>query len=172
LFTDTVELYLSARKGRQHVLRVIREIVEASPKGTRTSIGTALAFLSRVMKRRCVCFVLSDFIDEGWDQALKIAMARHDVVCMRVSDPAELELPDLGLIELVDAESGEVRLVDSSSSRVRAAYRHKQAEIRASSKRRLSQLGCDLVDLETNRDYVAPLVNFMRARSKRLRAGR
>jgi uncharacterized protein (DUF58 family) len=172
LFTDAVELYLAPRKGKQHVLRVIREIVEASPKATMTSIGAALAFLSRVMKRRSVCFVLSDFIDHGWDQPLKIAMARHDVVAMRVSDPAELELPDLGLVELADAETGEVRLVDSSSARVRSVYKKNQIELRASAKRRLSQLGCDLVDLETDKDYVAPLVNFMRARSRRLRAGR
>src|SRR5262245_53600590 len=87
LFTDAVELYLSPRKGKQHVLRMIREIVEASPRGTKTDIGAALGFLARVQKRRCVCFVLSDFIDDRWEQPLKIAMARHDVVATRVSDP-------------------------------------------------------------------------------------
>jgi uncharacterized protein (DUF58 family) len=172
LFTDTVELYVSPRKGRHHVLRVIREIVEASPKGTGTDIGGALAFLSRVQKRRCVCFVLSDFLDEGWEQPLKLAMARHDVVAMRVCDPAELELFDLGLVELVDAETGEVMLVDSASPRVREAYRKHQSTLRTAARKRLAQLGCDLVDLETDRDYVAPLVNFMRQRSRRLRAGR
>jgi uncharacterized protein (DUF58 family) len=172
LFTDNVELYLPPRKGRKHVLRVIREIVEAHPKGQRTSIAAALAYLSRVQKKRCVAFVLSDFLDEGFEQPLKIAMARHDVVAMRVTDPAELELPDLGLLEIVDAETGDVALVDSSSARVRAAYKDRQEKRRAGARRRLLELGCDLVDLETNRDYVAPLVNFMRARSRRLRAGR
>jgi uncharacterized protein (DUF58 family) len=172
LFTDEVELYLPPRKGRKHVLRVIREIVEASPRGRKTSIAAALAFLSRVQKRKSVCFLLSDFIDEGWDRPLSIAMARHDVVAMRVTDPAELELPDLGLVELVDAETGRSRLVDSSSKVVRAAYKKKREAEQNAVKRKLAQLGCDLVDLATNKDYVAPLVGFMRARSRRLRAGR
>jgi uncharacterized protein (DUF58 family) len=172
LFTEEVELYLPPRKGKQHVLRVIREIVEAEPRATRTSISAALAYLSRVQKRRSVCFVLSDFLDDNWEQPLKIAMARHDVVAMRVNDPAELVLPDLGLLELVDAETGEVALVDSSSAKVRAVYNAKQVARRTAVKKKLSQLGCDLVDLQTDKDYVAPLVNFMRVRSKRLRAGR
>jgi uncharacterized protein (DUF58 family) len=172
LFTDQVELYLPPRKGRKHVLRVIREIVEAEPTGRKTSIAGALAFLSRVQKRRSVCFLLSDFLDEGWEQPLRIAMARHDVVAMRVSDPAELELPNLGLIEMVDAETGASWLVDSSSKAVRDTYKKKREIERNAGKKKLGQLGCDLVDLYTDRDYVAPLVGFMRARSRRLRAGR
>ncbi|MCK6552508.1 DUF58 domain-containing protein [Myxococcota bacterium] len=172
LFTDEVELFLPPRKGRQHVLRVIREIVEAEPKGRSTKIGEALAYLSRVQKRRAVCFVLSDFLDDGFEQPLKIAMARHDIVAMRVSDPAELVLPDLGLVELVDAETGHVALVDSSSPVVRREYAARQEGRRNGAKRRLTQLGCDLVDLSTDRDYVAPLVEFMRVRSARLRTGR
>src|SRR5262245_11401567 len=134
LFTDEVELYLPPRKGRKHVLRVIREIVEAEPRGRKTSIASALAFLSRVQKRRSVCFVLSDFIDEGWESPLRIAMARHDMVAMRVTDPAELELPDLGLVELVDAETGATRLIDSSSSHVRSTYKKRRELERTSVK--------------------------------------
>lgn len=172
LFTDEVELFVPPRKGRKHVLRVIREIVEAEPRGRGTRIAEALAYLSRVQKRRSVTFLLSDFLDEGWEQALRVAMARHDVVAVRVTDPAELELPDLGLAELVDAETGRTTLVDTASPRVRAAFQARQLARRAAAKRKLTQLGCDLVDLETNRDYVGPLVGFMPARSKRLRAGR
>lgn len=172
LFTEDVELYLAPRKGRHHVLRVVREIVEARPRGRKTSIAAALAFLSRVLKRRSVCFILSDFLDENWEQPLRVAMAKHDVVAMRVSDPAELHLPNLGLVELVDAESGVSRLIDSSSASVRERYRLEREAERAAAKRRLGQLGCDLVDLHTDQDYVAPLVSFMRARSRRLRAGR
>lgn len=172
LFTDQVELYVPPRKGRKHVLRVIREIVEAEPTGRKTSIAGALAFMSRVQKRKSVCFLLSDFIDEGWEQSLRIAMAKHDVVAMRVSDPAELELPNLGLIEMVDAETGAAWRVDSSSKAVRDAYKKTREIERNKGKKKLAQLGCDLVDLYTDRDYVAPLVGFMRARSRRLRAGR
>lgn len=172
LFTDRVELYLPPRKGKLHVLRVIREIVEAEPKGRGTNIAEALAYLSRVQKRRSVCFLLSDFLDDGFEAPLKVALARHDLVAMRVTDPAEMELPDLGLLELVDAETGAVRMVDSSSPRVRqqfAARRRAQSEAVA---KRLSQLGCDLVDLSTDRDFVVPLVKFFQKRSARLRSGR
>jgi uncharacterized protein (DUF58 family) len=172
LFTDDVELYLPPRKGRQHVLRVVREIVEAQPKGIRTDIGKALAYLGRVQKRKAVCFVLSDWIDRAFDGPMKLALTRHDVVAMRVSDPAELELPELGLIELVDAETGSTKLVDSGSAAVRRAYKARQLERRDKTTKRLRQLGADIVDLETHADYVAPLVNFFRARSARLKGGR
>lgn len=172
LYTDEVELYLPPRKGRKHVLRVIREIIEFEPRGRKTSIGTALAYLTRVQKRKSVVFLLSDFIDDGWERPLSIARARHDIVALRATDPAELELPDLGLVELVDAETGTSHLVDSSSKLVRAAYKQNRERAQNTVKKKLGQLGCDLVDLSTDKDYVAPLVGFMRARSRRLRAGR
>lgn len=172
LFTDEVELYLTPRKGKPHVLRVIREIVEAQPKGHGTSIGESLAFLSRVIKRRAVVFLLSDFIDDDFEQPLKIAMARHDVVALRVKDPAEMVLPDLGLLEVVDAETGEVALVDSSSAKVRQAFAARRQRQLHDAERRLRQLGCDLIDLSTDEDYIAPLISFFRARSARMRSGR
>lgn len=172
LFTDQVELYLPARKGKSHVLRVIREIVEAEPKGKKTCIAEALAYLSRVQKRRSVCFLLSDFIDDGFEAPLKVALARHDLVAMRVSDPAEHELPNLGLVELVDAETGEVQLVDTASAEVRRAYAARQRAQTTQARRRLEQLGCDVVDLTTDGDFVVPLVKFFQARSARLRSGR
>jgi uncharacterized protein (DUF58 family) len=172
LFTEGVELFLPPRKGKKHVLRVIREIFEVEPKARGTSIGEALAFLSRVQKRRSVCFVLSDFIDRGYEPALKVAMARHDVVAARIADPAEQELPNLGLLELVDAETGRVQLVDSSSKKVREAYRVSRRRERDETKKRFHQLGLDLVDLSTDGDFVTPLVEFFRLRSTRVRAGR
>ena len=172
LFTDHVEHYVPPRKGRAHVLRVIRDIVDVRPVARGTDIGGALAYLSRVQKKRAVCFVLSDFLDDAYESALKVALARHDVVAMRVLDPAELELFDLGIVALEDAESGSVVRVDSASPRVRRAYAAaRQAAVRKS-ERRLSQLGCDLVDLRTDRDFVAPLIHFFRVRSARLKAGR
>lgn len=172
LFTDQVELYLPPRKGRSHVLRVIREIVEAEPKGKGTCIAEALAYLSRVQKRRSVCFVLSDFLDDGFEQPLKVAMARHDLVAMRVADPAEFELPDLGLVELVDAETGRVQRVDTGSPVVRKHFKARRHAESAAAKKRLEQLGCDVVDLRTDGDFVVPLVRFFQARSARLRSGR
>lgn len=172
LFTDEVELYLPPRKGTKHVLRVIREIVEKRPLRHGTAIGEALAYLSRVQKRRSVAFVLSDFIDQGYEQAMKVAMARHDVVAARVTDPAEMELPDVGLVELVDAETGATALVDTASAKVREMYRTRRRRTHDETRRRMSQFGCDLVDLSTDGDFVGPLVEFFRVRSTRLRAGR
>ncbi|MBI4814700.1 MAG: DUF58 domain-containing protein [Deltaproteobacteria bacterium] len=172
LFTDRVELYLPPRKGRKHVLRVIREIVEFEPEGRKTSVREALAYHARIQKRKSVTFLLSDFLDDGYEKALRLAMLRHDIVAVRVLDPAERELPDLGLVELEDAETGELRIVDSSSPRVRAAYAKLRRERLEAGKRRLGQLGCDLVDLGTATDFVAPLVSFFRSRSARQRGGR
>lgn len=170
LFTDEVELYLSPRKGTKHVLRVIRELVEFKPKGKGTSLPNALAYLSRVQKKRSVVFLLSDFIDPAFEQGLKVAMARHDLIALTVHDPAERALPDVGLLELVDAETGARQLIDTSSAAVREAY----ARLRSgqASKRRLRQLGLDVVELSTAEDFVRPLVGFFRARSARLRTGR
>ena len=172
LFTDEVELFVPPRKGRSHVLRVIRELVEFHPKKTGTNIGEALNFLGRVQKRRSVCFLLSDFLDTGFETPLKLMMARHDVVALRVVDPAERELPNLGLVELVDAETGAVQIVDTSDPRVRAAYHLSRARAETEAQRRLRQLGCDAVELSTDGDFVAPLVGFFKVRSARLRGGR
>jgi len=153
-------------------MRVIREIVEAEPKGKGTCIAEALAFLSRVQKRRAVCFLLSDFLDDDFESPLKVALARHDLVAMRVTDPAELSLPDLGLVELVDAETGAPTWVDTFSPAVRKTYAARRERAQRDAERRLRQLGCDMVDLTTGQDFVAPLVKFFQLRSARLRAGR
>lgn len=172
LFTKEVELFLPPRKGKKHVLRVIREIVEFEPKHRSTNLNEALAFFSRVMKRKTVCFVLSDWLDQGWEKPLKLAMMRHDIVAARIADPAEMKLPNLGLIEIQDAETAEVQLIDSASASVRAAFERQQALRRDHSKKRLQQLGCDLIDVFTDEDHVAPLVRFFRTRSARMRGGR
>lgn len=172
IFTDRVELYLPPRKGKKHVMRVIREIIEAEPAGKGTCIAEALAFLSRVQKRRSVCFVLSDFIDDDFERPLKVALARHDVVAMRVTDPAELQLPNLGVVQLVDSETGQVQRVDTASPKVRKFFAAKRERQSLQAKQRLQQLGCDLVDLRTDGDFVAPLVRFFQARTARLRSGR
>ncbi|MFO0727396.1 MAG: DUF58 domain-containing protein [Myxococcota bacterium] len=172
LHTDEIELFLPPRKGRKHVLRVIREIVEAVPRGKKTRIGDALAYFLKVQKRRSVVFVLSDWLDTGYDGPLKIARAKHDLVAVRVNDPSELVLPDLGILSLVDAETGARRVVDSSSRRVREAYERRERERREAAKRRLAQSGADVVELSTDTDFVAPLVGFFRTRAARLRGAR
>ena len=128
--------------------------------------------LFRSQKRRSVCFLLSDFLDEDYDRALKVCMAKHDVVAVRVTDPAEQELPALGIVDFVDAETGRTRTVDTSSRAVRKAYRAQRLALYEATRRRMHKLGCDLVDLQTTGDLVGPLVKFFRTRTTRLRGGR
>ncbi len=172
LFSDEVELYLPPRKGRPHVLRVIREVVEHVPTGRGTSLREALGYLNRVQKKKSVTFLLSDFLDEDFERPMKVAMARHDIVAVRATDPAELDLPDLGLVELEDAETQEVRLVDTGSRRVRNLYAARQRRRHQEGKRQLQRLGLDLVDLRTDLDFVRPLVEFFRTRAARMRGSR
>lgn len=172
LFTDRIELYLPPRKGRPHVLRVIREVVEHQPKARGTSLREALGFLNRVQKKKSVTFLLSDFLDRDYDRPMKVALARHDIVAVRVTDPAELELPNLGLVELEDAETQEVRLVDSGNAHLRRLYHAHQERRHREAKRQLHRLGLDLVDLRTDLDFVRPLVEFFRTRAARMRGSR
>jgi uncharacterized protein (DUF58 family) len=170
LFSDQVELYVPPRKGKQHVLRIMRDLIEAKPRNPGTSLREALAFLSRVHKRRSVCFLLSDFLDPDpqWEKAMRVGLRKHDIIACRVIDPFEQELPDLGVVELVDAETGRSRFVDSHSEKVRRHYRairHRHAE---QSRQRLRQCGADLIELHTDQDFVGPLVGFFRTRWRRL----
>lgn len=172
LFTDEVELYLPPRKGRGHVLRLIREVLEAQPRGRGTSLESALSYLRRTQRKSTVSFVLSDFLDEGFERPMRLASARHDVVAVRVTDPSERRLPDLGLVELVDAETGEVALVDTSSRAVRQLYEARRTQALTEVSKKMGELGCDLVDIPTDEDIVRPLVGFFRQRALRARVGR
>ena len=172
LFSDQVELYLPPRKGRPHVLRVIREVVEHVPKGRGTSLREALGYLNRVQKKKSVTFLLSDFMDQDFERPMKVALARHDIVAVRATDPAELDLPNLGLVEFEDAETREVRLIDTGSQRVRDLYAARMRRRHHEGKRQLHRLGLDLVDLRTDLDFVRPLVEFFRTRAARMRGSR
>ncbi len=175
LFSDHIELYIPAKKGRSHILRVIREILFFTAKGLRTDICGSLDFLNRISKRRCVAFLISDFCLPGaFQQSLqqlqpkmKISNRRHDLVAMHISDPREWELPDVGWINLEDAETGEQIELDTSSARVRKNY----AELAQAQKTALHQTiraaGIDLLDLPTNRVYLPALLSFFGSRQRR-----
>ena len=122
LFTDRVEKYVPAKKGTQHVLRIIRELLYHEPIGGGTDINEALTVLNRVTRRKSVCFLVSDFLAEGYEPALRIARRRHDLIPIVMTDPREVELPSAGFIELEDAETGELTLIDTSSRALRKRY--------------------------------------------------
>ena len=170
IFSDRIEKFVPPRKGSRHVLRVIRELLYHRPEGTGTDIGVALEYLARVQRRRATAFLASDFIASGYERELAVAARRHDVVALCVTDPAEREFPRVGLVEIEDAESGELVLVNTSSRAFRERFRNRIAEERALFERTLRRSGVDLVDIETGRPYVRPLMRFFQERLRR-RAG-
>jgi len=169
VFTDREERYVPPRKGRNHVLRVIREVLTYEPSGRRTNLALALESLARGIRRRSVAFVVSDFLDSGFERALRLANRKHDLIALALSDPREMELPPVGILELEDAETGARILVDTWDRKALRLFAQ-QARERAEVRRRLfRQNEVDFVELSTARPYDAPLVRFFHERARRLR---
>jgi len=167
LFTDRVEKYVPAKKGTQHVLRIIRELLYHQPEGRGTDIDEAVGFLNRVTIRKSVCFLVSDFLTEGYDKSLRVARRRHDLIPIVVEDPRERSLPPSGLIELEDAETGETMLVDTRSRRVRHAYARHMARQEAARETLFRRMDTEAIVVNTDESYVDPLVRFFRKRERR-----
>ena len=169
VFTDDVEMYVPPRKGRSHVLRVIRDLLYFEPRGKGTNLARASEYLNRVTRKRAVVFLLSDFLDAGFEKPLRVAAKKHDLISIFLSDPAEAELPGVGLVELEDAETGRRLLVDTSDRKAMSAF-HRAALDRARGKRQeLKAMGIDVIEVETGVPYDRPLLRFFQMRSRRLR---
>lgn len=164
LFSDKVEKFLPPKKGRGHILRIIRELLDTRPTGTGTDIAMALTYFTNMVKKRSICFLLSDFLAEGYDKSLRLAARRHDVIGMHLYDPRERELPAVGLIHARDAESGRMEWVDTSSSRVRKKYTEWYDNHLGYFKTAFSQSGADSMSLETTEDYTKALLRFFKGR--------
>ncbi len=169
IFTDREERYVPPRKGRNHVLRVIREVLTFEPVGKRTNLTLALESLSRGVRRRSVAFVVSDFLDSGFEQALRIANRKHDLVAISLSDPREMEIPPMGIIEMEDAETGRTVLVDTWDRKVREVFAARAREREEERRRLFRRNKVDSVELTTGLPYDVPLVRFFRERARRLR---
>jgi uncharacterized protein (DUF58 family) len=167
LFSDHVELFIPPKKGKKHVLRVIRELLGFRPTSAGTNLSEALRFLGRVQKRKATVFVVSDFLDRGFERTLSAARAKHDVVAVRTSDARERELPDVGLLALEDPETGAIVVVDSSSRRVRQTFRIRCAEEETKLQNLLAFLEVDRLEIRTGLPYVRELTNFFRLRQKK-----
>ena len=167
LFTDHVERVIPPKKGRKHVLRLISEILSFRPERRGTDIARALEYHQRVMNRMSVTFLISDFIDEGWEKALKLVARRHDVVPVVLRDPWEEALPAVGQILVEDAESGEPLILDAGSPHFRKAYAALQHRRRAGLAHLFRKHDLDHVEMRTDHDYVGPLVAFFRSRARR-----
>lgn len=167
IFSDRIEKAVPPRKGTRHVLRVIREVLSLEPAGRGTDIAAALEHIRRVTKRRAVVFVVSDFLDPGCRNALRLAARRHDVIAVVLDDPREATLPAVGLVELEEAETGARYVVDTASARVRAAFAARAAAARTERDRMLRACDVDAIGLSTDRPYQDALLRFFRMRERR-----
>ena len=168
LFSDKIVKYIPPRKGRQPVMRIVREVLAAEDEAVGgTDLAGAIRFLNGVQKRKCVVFLVSDFQDAGYEKLLRVVARRHDVVCVSVSDPAERQLPDAGLAELEDPETGELVLVDTSDRGVRAAFAEKSAEDEAALLRFFNRSGIDHVELSTDKPYINAVRALFQRRARK-----
>ena len=167
IFTDVVEVFVPPKKGRKHILRVIRELLYFQPQGKRTSITNALDYLEKVLHRRSVVFLISDFIDEHYERSLQLMRRRHDLVAVSLFDPRERALPDVGFINLQDAETGEQFLVDSGRQEVRAYFARQQEQEDERRRALFLRNGVDEVSIDITKSYVDPLVRLFHARVRR-----
>jgi uncharacterized protein (DUF58 family) len=168
LFSDRVESYVPPRKGKRHALRVIRDLLTFEPEGTGTRIDVALSYLGRVHKKKVVVFLVSDLQADGYEKDLAAIASRHDLICVWPSDRRETELPDVGLVTLEDAETGETVVVDTSRKDVRQAFRSSSGEGTEARDRILKRLKIDTIEVKTGEPYVQDLRRFFARRRKRL----
>jgi len=166
-FTDKVEQFIPPKKGKSHILRIIREVLAFEPKGKGTDIAGALEYFSAVIKKRSICFILSDFMSKEFERPLKIASKKHDLVALRIHDTREDTLPNVGLVPMQDAETEKMLFVDTSSKRVRDNFAKNRAQATAKLRKLFPASGVDLIDITTGTDYVKPLINFFKTRGKR-----
>ncbi len=169
IFSDGIEKFVPPRKGRRHVLRVLRELLYHRPRGRGTDIAGALEYLSRVIPRRAVVFLVSDFMAEGFSRPLSVAGRRHDLIAVRVRDRREAEIPALGLVEMEDPETGDRLVVDTSDAAFREAFRKRSGEREAALEGELRRAQVDVIDVETGLPYVQPLMRFFKQRMRRFR---
>ncbi len=167
LFSDVVELFVPPKKGRRHVLRMIRDLFAHKPASKGTDLSLALNHLLRVLRRHSIVLILSDFMDSGYETPLKMLARRHDVVGIHLLDPREQNIPDVGLLELTDAETGETVVVDTASTHARHLISENMYSQQMELAALLKRASVDRVEIRTDESYVEPLVSFFRRRNKR-----
>lgn len=169
IFTDKIEKFIPPRKGKSHVLRVLRELLYFKPEDRKTDIGLALEYLSRVIRRRSAVFLVSDFLSTDFEKPLRLANRKHDIVAIHIVDPRELELPRVGYLELEDLESGEQILVNTHDRKVRRIFQEKASDAMLRKEKLFKQINVDSIVIRTEKSYVEPLIQFFRMRAKRFR---
>ena len=163
-FTDKIEKFIPPKKGRQHILRIIRELIDFEPENKGTDFGQALEYFNNVIKKRSICFVLSDFMTIGYEKALRVVARRHDIIGVHLYDPREMELPNIGLVRAIDPESGRMGWLDTSSRRVRKNYQNWYDKNFNYFKSIFVKSGSDSISIRTDESYVHALLKFFQRR--------
>lgn len=163
LFTDHVEMYIPPKKGRQHILRIIRELIYFEPKKNGTNISEALLYLNNIIKKKSIAFLISDFIAEGYEESLRICARKHDLIGLHVYDRHEKQLPNVGLIELVDAETGKKMILDSSNKSIRAKYAQRFEEKETFFTKQFQRSGLKKASLCTDHDYIKGMIKLFKS---------
>jgi len=167
LFTDKIEKFVPPRKGRKHVLRIIREVLSFEPEGKTTNLKGALEYMNHTIKKKSIAFLISDFMDEGYEKILKIVGRKHDLIGIVLDDRREKEIPNIGLVKLADAETGAERWIDTGSKRVRSQMVSDQKQREKLRNSIFIKSGLDRIEVTTGSNYIQPLVQFFRRREKR-----
>lgn len=168
IFSDKIEKFILPRKGRKHVLRVIREILFYKPQEASTDLNIALEYLSKVIKRKSAVFLISDFLSENYEKSLQVANKKHDIIAISITDPREVSLPDVGMIDLEDAETGEIILVDTGSPGIRNRFYEESLKQHDELSGFFKSIGVDHINILTDRSYVKPITKFFKMRARRL----
>ncbi len=166
LFSDKIEKYIPPKKGKQHILRIIRELINFEPEGTGTDIGLVLEYLNNLVKKRSICFLISDFLAQGYESPLRIAARRHDIVGIHIVDPREEELPNVGLVRAFDSETGNYEWIDTAIPAVRRKYNEWFTQNHQYFKTNFLRSGADMVSVRTNVPYVNTLLQFFKKRGR------
>lgn len=167
LFSDTIEKYLPPKKGKQNILRIIRELINITPKQRGTNLSDALIYLNNIEKKRSITFVLSDFMTNDYQKALSIAAKKHDIIGIKISDQREKNLPDVGLIKAQDLESGKERVIDTSDAKVRDAWKNHFTSSTEMFNKVFSLAKSDTISIQTDEDYIKAMQVFFKRRAKR-----
>jgi uncharacterized protein (DUF58 family) len=168
LFTDRIEKFVPPKKGRAHILRIIRELISFQPSGTGTDIRGALEYFNHVHKKRTIAFLISDFLDDGYDQILRIISRKHDVIAVELSDPREESLPNVGVVKMRDAETGKERWIDTSDRTARSTFISYWQQRRAQRRALFVRSKVDAIPVRIDRPYIKPIVDFFKLRERRL----
>ncbi len=166
-FSDKVEKFIPPKKGSSHILRIIRELIDFKAENKGTDVAEALRYLTNAIKKKTTAFVISDFMDDGFEKAIQIANYKHDLIAIRVTDRREQKLPDVGMVRMLDAETGRAQWINTSSSKIRKHYQSQSHAKLANLDKIFGRYGVDVAKVYTGEDYVKPLINLFKKRESR-----